>query len=592
MDTEKGMITAVLYNRSHTVVKFRIGVQKWVYLRSSSDLGDLLGANAEFSGQWHSTVKGRYFLAEGMDFRRAPSLEKTMEKVLRLAAKKGVRYVPLQVECNDLLRKELTLLYCMGRKQLAMDLLGMRLKEQNEYLADPYLFYLRKRMDYYSAETLSQITLLPLDTNRRIIALAHHAVTLSYEDGRECVPLEDVAETLSRQMELPVKEILSSLDEMTAKGSKAGLQRVGDGLMLSWIYWLREKSIRQMFDNPMAEVPEAVRQDEYTANLLCRRYSILAGGAGTGKTTLLRTLRHCGLKVLYAAMTGKAASVLSTDARTVHSMLGYKGGKFTVERLECDLVVVDESSMIGWHALYALLKASPRIVFAGDPAQLPPVQGDSVFRHMLAQLPRVELTKTWRFRGLNGPDVPHLRFPDIRSLLAAIKHMAVSLSSKGSMQVITPVNTGMLGVGHLNEMLRSVLNKTISAPMVGGFKMGDRVMVIRNVYVEGQILAANGQVGNVAGHENGMIWVEIQHRGPVLLEAKDLIYAYCSTVHRAQGEQYENVIFVVPDNLDDKFLSDNLLLVGKTRGRDKTYVMSVDSSASAGAPPVRAAGNQ
>lgn len=592
MDTEKGMITAVLYNRSHTVVKFRIGVQKWVYLRSKSDLGELLGANAEFSGTWHSTVKGRYFLAEEMDIRRTPSPEKTMEKVLRLAAKKGVRYLPLQVECHDLLRKVLTLLYSMGRKQVTMELLAMRPKEQDEYLADPYLFYLRKKMDYYSAETLSQITILPLNVNRRLIALAHHAVTMSYEDGKECVSLQEVAETLSRQMELPVKEIMSSLDEMTAKGSKAGLQRVGDGLMLSWIYWLREKSISAMFDNPMTEVPEAARQNEYLSNLLCRRYSILAGGAGTGKTTLLKTLRHCGLKVFYAALTGKAATVLSADARTVHSMLGYRGGKFTVENLECDLVVVDESSMIGWHELHALLKASPRIVFSGDPAQLPPVQGDSVFRHMLAQLPHVELTKTWRFRGLDGPDVPHFRFPDIRSLLAAVKHMAVSLSSKGSMQVITPVNTGMLGVGHLNAMLRSILNTTVSAPMAGGFRMGDRVMVTRNVYVEGQILAANGQVGKVAGHENGMLWVEIQHCGPVLLDAKDLTYAYCQTVHKCQGDSFENVIFVVPDNLDDKFLSENLLLVGKTRGRNKTYVLSVDSSASAGAPPVRAAGNQ
>jgi ATP-dependent exoDNAse (exonuclease V) alpha subunit len=248
--------------------------------------------------------------------------------------------------------------------------------------------------------------------------------------------------------------------------------------------------------------------------------------------------------------------------------------------------------VIGWHELYALLKAAPRIVFSGDPAQLPPVQGDSVFRHMMAQLPHVELTKTWRFRSLDGPDVLHSRFPDTRSLLAAIKHMAVSLSGKGSMQVITPVNTGLLGVGHLNAMLRSVLNKTNSAPMAGGFILGDRVMVIRNVYVDGQILAANGQVGHVAGHENGMLWVDIKHRGPILLDAKDLTYAYCQTVHKTQGDQFENVIFVVPDKLDTKFLSDNLLLVGKTRGRNKTYVMSVDSSASGEASPVRAAGNQ
>ena len=410
--------------------------------------------------------------------------------------------------------------------------------------------------------------------NDRILAHAQHVVTLCHEDGRECVPINEVASILSQRIDMPEGDILSALESITAKGGVAGLKRDHDNLMLNWIYWLREKSINMMFNNPSIDPPASVNDNENLSRLLSRKMSVLSGGAGTGKTTLLKKLRDTGLRVIYAAMTGKAASLLGEDARTVHSLLGYRGGKFTVEKLDCDLLVVDESSMLGWHSLYAILKASPQTVFAGDPEQLPPVEGDAVFHRILAMLPTVELTKSWRFKGAEGPNIQEIRFKTSGMLLAALKQMTGMLSKQGSVQVITPVNTGMLGVGNLNTILQPIVNWTKSEPLIGGFHANDKVMCIRNVYCDGEILAANGQVGSVMGQENGMLWVNI-NGGPVLLESGSLAYAYAQTVHKCQGSEYDNVIFVVPDGLDQQFLTDNLMLVGKTRGREKTYVFKV-----------------
>lgn len=574
MSTEQGIITAVSYNRSHTVAKLRTGTKKWFYVRTTSDLSDLLGGSANFTGEWHSTVKGKYFLVNDMEIGRRPSPEKNMEKVRKFIAKNGGKVNPLRMEHHQLLKTVLSTLFLMGRKQPLLKFIQMSEKKQDAYLANPYLFYLNKQLDYYSAETISQITLCPQNENDRILAHAQHVVTLCHEDGREYVPMTEVACILSQRINLPETDILSALESITAKGGAAGLKRDHSGLMLNWIYWLREKSINMMFNNPSVDPPASVKDYEHLSRLLSRKMSVLSGGAGTGKTTMLKKLRDTGLRVIYAAMTGKAASLLGEDARTVHSLLGYRGGKFTVEKLDCDLLVVDECSMLGWHSLYAILKASPRVVVAGDPEQLPPVEGDAVFHRVLAMLPKVELTTSWRFRGSGGPNIQEIHFKSNGLLLAALRQMTGMLSKQGSVQVITPVNTGMLGVGNLNSVLQPIVNRTQSGPLIGGFHINDRVMCVRNVYCDGEILAANGQVGSIIGQESGMLWVNI-NGGPVLLESGSLTYAYAQTVHKCQGSEYDNVIFVVPDGLDQQFLTDNLMLVGKTRGREKTYVFTV-----------------
>jgi hypothetical protein len=579
MSTEQGIITAVTYSRNRTVAKLRIGVKKWAYVRTTIDVSGLLGGNGVFTGEWRGTIKGKYFLVSSMEIGRHPSPEKTMERVLRFIAREGVKVNPLRLKYDQLLQKTLSTLFLMGRKQVIVKFLRLPERNQDNYLSNPYMFYLQKRLDYYSAETLSSATCCPQDMDSRIIAHTQHTVTLFYEDGRECVPIKEVTAVLAARIDMPEADIMFSLDALTASGACAGVIRSHDNLMLEWIYWLREKSIKMMLDNPTIAPPECVEGDEDLTQLLSRRLCVLTGRAGTGKTTLLKRLRETGLRITFAALTGKAANQLGEDSRTVHNLLGYRGGKFTVDQLDCDLLVVDEASMCSWHTLYAILKAAPRVIFAGDPAQLPPVEGEAVFHRVISMLPLIELTKAWRFTGSDGPNIEESHFPDDRALLTATKSMASMLSKQGSIQVITPVNTGLLGVGNLNSLLRPVLNQSKSEPLVGAYRMGDRVMCCRNVYCDGEIIAANGQTGIVSGRENGMLWVTI-NGNPVLLEANALTFAYAQTVHKCQGDQFDNVIFIVPGGLDREFLTENLLLVGKTRGREKTYVFKTGSSVS------------
>ncbi|HQN01129.1 MAG TPA: ATP-dependent RecD-like DNA helicase [Candidatus Hydrogenedentes bacterium] len=195
---------------------------------------------------------------------------------------------------------------------------------------------------------------------------------------------------------------------------------------------------------------------------------------------------------------------------------------------------------------------------------------------MLTILPKVELTKSWRYKGGDGPNIEEIRFPDSRALLSAVRLTAARLAKQGSMQVITPINSGAMGVSNLNAMLRPIINPTDSSPLVGQFYINDRVICRRNVYCDGIILAANGQIGTVAGREAGMLWVNINGNN-ILLDADDLRYAYAQSVHRAQGSEYDNVIFIIPDKLDQEFLTENLMLVGKTRGKNKTFVFSLNN---------------
>lgn len=573
---EKGIITAIVCNRSHTITKFRVGVKKWMFYRTQSDMTDMLGATCEFTGTWQNNQQGKYFLIENLDIVRRPKETIVMEKVLAFCAKEGITISPVRIELNPLFRKTITTIYVMGYRQVLAKYLKLKEEKQGQYLSNPFLFYHKRFLDFYSAATLSLITCTPLDVKSRVIAHAAHVVTIAHESGKECTTLSAVAAEISRRINIPESDAVDILSHASEKGETPGVKRESDTLMLEWIYWLREKSIKMMFDNPLVNVPPEI-EDENLSQLLSRKISVLSGGAGTGKTTLLKKLRGTGLRVQYAAMTGKAASLLGEGACTIHSLLGYRGGKFTVKSLDCDLLVVDEISMVGWHVLYSILKAAPRVIFSGDPEQLPPIEGDVVYRRMLTILPKVELTKSWRYKGGEGPNVKEIHFQDSGTLLAAVRSTAARLAKQGTMQVITPINCGIMGVGNLNAMLRPIINPTQSQPLVGRFYLHDRVICRRNVYCDGIILAANGQVGTVTGREGGMLWVNINGNN-ILLDADDLHYAYAQSVHRAQGSEYDNVIFIVPDKLDQEFLTDNLLLVGKTRGKVKTYVFSLEDA--------------
>ena len=259
--------------------------------------------------------------------------------------------------------------------------------------------------------------------------------------------------------------------------------------------------------------------------------SIITGGPGTGKTTIIRCISDCmheqGLMVELAAPTGRAAKRMTdatgTEARTIHRLLEYIPGEgFQRNRdnpLMADTVIIDEMSMVDAPLMYALLQAitkGTRLILVGDRDQLPPVGCGNVFADALAsgQLPSCRLTEIFRQAQrsaivrnahlINHGSMPVLADRDsdflfeeipnterIRQRLVELvlreKELLGTSDPMLDVQVLVPMKTTALGVAELNKLLQDVLNppspmkiEHISGSSV--FREGDKIMQIRNNY--------------------------------------------------------------------------------------------------------------
>ena len=290
--------------------------------------------------------------------------------------------------------------------------------------------------------------------------------------------------------------------------------------------------------------------------------SIITGGPGTGKTTIIRCIIDAMMKNGYivelTAPTGRAAKRMTEatgcDARTIHRLLEYVPGEgFQRNRdnpLLADMVIVDEMSMVDAPLMYALLQAltaGTRLVLVGDRDQLPPVGCGNVFSDALASesLPYYRLTEIFRQAQrsnivrnahlINSGRMPVLfdrdsdfLFEEIASvdrirdrLVALIRRENERLGTNDplmDLQVLVPMKTGPLGVIELNRLLQDVCNPP--SPMKSEhtcgdtlFREGDKVMQIRNNYkVEWRKTLSSGRYEEGADVFNGDLGTVLQIR--------------------------------------------------------------------------------
>ena len=352
---------------------------------------------------------------------------------------------------------------------------------------------------------------------------------------------------------------------------------------------------------------EAIRQ------AIASKVMVLTGGPGTGKTTttkaIIAALQSAGMRILLAAPTGRAAKRMSEatgmEAKTIHRLLEYNpqdGYKRNDENpLEGDALIVDECSMIDIILMNNLTKALPttmRLVLVGDIDQLPSVGAGNVLRDIIDSgvIPVVRLTRIFRqaqssrivmsAHAINRgcfPDISNGQHTDFFFMKQEepekVAETIVSLvrdrlpkayrQPNANIQVLTPMQRGVVGAANLNVALQQALNHNTAALVRGGytFKEGDRVMQLRNNYDKD---VYNGDLGYVRSVDMEERTLTVDFDGHMVeyeaSELDELTLAYATTIHKSQGSEYP--IVVMPVLMTHYvMLQRNLIYTGITRAK-------------------------
>ncbi|MDR1915630.1 MAG: ATP-dependent RecD-like DNA helicase [Synergistaceae bacterium] len=351
---------------------------------------------------------------------------------------------------------------------------------------------------------------------------------------------------------------------------------------------------------------------------MCSKVMIITGGPGTGKTTLIKAIIEIwgsrGLTIQLAAPTGRAAKRMAEatghEAMTIHRMLEYKANELCFSRnsdypLECDLLIVDEASMIDSLLMFHLLRAIPEsahLILVGDINQLPSVGPGNVLKDLISSgvLPVVELNEIFRQAQTSGiitnahrvnsglaplktqgdglrdfyivyQDDPGKCVDIILALACDRIPKRFGLDPIEEVQVLTPMHRGALGASNLNVVLQRALNVSGGrAVEYGGkvYRTGDKVMQIRNNYDKD---VYNGDIGFIlrADPDAGMLTVKMDEREIEygVSEFNELVHAYAVSIHKSQGSEYKAVIIPVHTQ-HYIMLQRNLLYTGITRGKE------------------------
>ncbi|QYC41180.1 ATP-dependent RecD-like DNA helicase [Nonomuraea coxensis DSM 45129] len=345
--------------------------------------------------------------------------------------------------------------------------------------------------------------------------------------------------------------------------------------------------------------------------------SVITGGPGVGKSHTVRAIatavRQAGGTVTLTAPTGKAAKRLSEltrlPAMTVHRMLAQQpdpepGTLFDERPSRADLIVVDEASMLDLHLATRLVAAVPsgsHLLLIGDSDQLPSIGPGDVLADLLRvpAVPRVQLTHVFRQAGGSGiVEAAHRiragRMPvtpgrggfwfeeldDPEKVAQRVAHLAmVAIPRKqgvepGQVQVLCPMRKGETGATALGRLIQDRLNPAAddkpehwSGATV--FRVGDRVMPIRNNYDKGVFNGETGTVTAVTPAER-TVTVRTDDGESVAYgfdELDDLTHAYAISVHRSQGSEYPFVVAPIVAESGGIMLRRKLLYTLVTRAR-------------------------
>jgi exodeoxyribonuclease V alpha subunit len=478
----------------------------------------------------------------------------------------------------------------------------------------------------------------PLHSSPRIAAGIEHTLWELSNEGHTCYPAAELVPLTQAMLQVDTSLIEQELQRLVEAKTVFALDKN------VWLgpFWSYERSIGKDVQR-LASSPQAIRKidakkaaDWVEAKLniqfaeqqklavmaaLTDKFHIITGGPGTGKSTITNAIiavtSKLTEKILLAAPTGRAAKRLSQITRkmafTIHALLemnfesgGFKRGKDNP--LDCDLLIVDEASMIDTPLLFHLLKAIPnraRVLIVGDIDQLPSVGPGTVLRDMIASelIGVTRLTEIFRqAKGskiiTNAHKINQGQFPDIHTYdrsdfhfmeaetPEAIQQIILELVSKeipqkwkfhpvDDIQILSPMKKGVIGVEMMNDALQGLLNPSDRPLLRSGrkFCLKDKVMQIKNNYDK---KVYNGDIGRIETIDTVEQLLTVTFDDRVVeyefSELEELVTAYACSIHKFQGSECPCVVIPIHSS-HFKLLHRNLLYTAVTRGKRQVYIV-------------------
>lgn len=517
---------------------------------------------------------------------------------------------------------------------------------------NPYRLTIEVRgIGFKIADTIAQVLKINPLSILRASAGIHHLLKQSLDQGHCAFPLEELLQNTQQLLDIPRTLIEEALHlELTSNHCIQETIIVenteGEKVELPLIYlkriFLAEKNSALLLKKRLTKRPPwsinnmeetivdiekklamhlSPSQREALPQILSNTVTIITGGPGVGKTTLLKTvltlLKHQSLDILIAAPTGRAVKRLcettGMPGKTLHRLLEVDPQTGSFRRgqdipLECDVLIIDEMSMVDLPLFFGVLKALPEkaaLILVGDIDQLPSIGPGKVLEDLIYSgvIPVIRLKEIFRQVGNSqiiinshrlreglmpspAPEQSDFYFISSAATEESIKKILHLITKRiperfhfnpvTDIQLLCPMVKGKVGTYYFNSLLRPLLNPIEEAGITyqaWEYKKNDKVMQIENDY-DKEIY--NGDMGFIEQINQENLTLTVNFEGRMIeyerYELESLIPAYSITVHKSQGSEYPVVILPILKE-HHFFLTKRLIYTAVTRGKQLVIVI-------------------